>query len=72
MKNVEKKILCSTILIALLFAMGSQVLVSAASDEWPMFHNDLAHRGYSLSTSTWHLTVELYNQQCSFGFSSNS
>lgn len=49
LKNVNKKILCAILLIALSFAMESQILVSAASDDWPMFHHDLTHTGYSTS-----------------------
>ena len=60
LKNVNKKILCSTLIIAFLFAMGSQVLVSA-SDDWPMFHHDLTRTGYSTSIPSATSNTVLWN-----------
>jgi eukaryotic-like serine/threonine-protein kinase len=61
LKSANKKILYSFLLIAFLFSTGSQALASNTSDNWPMFHHDLTHTGYSSSTPTTVASTLLWN-----------
>ena len=61
LKNANKKILYSLLLMTFLFSMGSQAFASNASDNWPMFRHDLTHAGYSSSTPTTVTSALLWN-----------
>jgi outer membrane protein assembly factor BamB len=58
-----KNILYGVLLISLLFSFYAvpQVFASSSLDDWPMFHHDLTHTGYSTSTPTATSATLLWN-----------
>ena len=51
----------------LLFFQTSNVQAAVSGDDWPMFHHDLAHTGYSTSSQLTTKPVELWASPKGFG-----